>query len=388
MADEPTLLEIPKTFYLINKCNKLGINLKIDPVNLLPIIIHNVDVNIVNALRRIMISEINTLAFATDDITIIQNTSQYHREIVLDRMGFITIDLDYVKKAGIDITQIDSLIFTLDNKKTDEPLKNTSNVIMKVFVHDLRVTYKGQIVPVEKICPHDSLLLTLNPNESIHIHMKPSLGNGLMNARWCSSVTMYKFATHEDLKDNVEVVETNDEQQKYIGHESKNPKAIILTIESVGKMRSDNVIRQGLMVLREKMNSLRGELIQPSGKVIIENNQEIPNLSKFKIIDESHTLGNVMEYACLKMLIQLIRTVAPDQEMQMIGESICGYRKLHPLDTFIEVIIKLPSIVDRLPFPVETEHLPPHIRLMLLAINHVTEIIDNLATQFTKLTAV
>ena len=93
-----------------------------------------------------------------------------------------------------------------------------------------------------KISPYDSLLMTLNPNESIfHVTMTPSQGTGRQHARWHSVCIMYKFGTEYDIKDVKDrseepLIETNQQQMDYIGAVNKIPVNIILTIESIGKM--------------------------------------------------------------------------------------------------------------------------------------------------------
>lgn len=377
-------IDLPNSSYITNKLRKYGINQQIDDNFFLPIIFNQVNVSVVNALRRIFTSEIKNLAFAPDDIRIIVNKSQYHREVLLDRFGFITISMDGLNSLGIDINNGQKLVFMLDDRK-GEPLKNTTQSIMNIFIHDhLRVFYQEKELPIVNICPFNSVLLTLNPNESIHVHMTPSFGIGRQHARWQSSVTMYKFATDEDqnpTKGNK--IETTSEQQTYNGYKQKTPTSIILTIESIGKFSSINVLFFGLKTLIERLDSLSQEFVQMSTKVTMDINKDVPNLAIFKILEEDHTLGHLVEDACMDTLKQLIKTYIEQQisdshmqesdrakqYIQLLSEAIVGYRKTHPLDTFIELIIRLPDLgMDHLSFPQELDNLPIPVRLVVTAI--------------------
>src|ERR1700733_13151501 len=58
----------------------------------LPIRLAGVDVSIANALRRIMVDEITTWAFPVENVKLHYNSSQYHREILIERIGFVTLN--------------------------------------------------------------------------------------------------------------------------------------------------------------------------------------------------------------------------------------------------------------------------------------------------------
>ena len=66
---------------------------------------------------------------------------------------------------------------------------------------------------------------------------------------------------------------------------------------------------------------------------------------KLKINGEDHTLGHVLEYACMTHLWHLIHAQIPKEEDQyrVRSESLCVYRKPHPLDDYIELIVRLPQ---------------------------------------------
>lgn len=395
-------IEFPNSSYIINKLQKYGINQQIDNNLFLPIVFNHVDVSVVNALRRIFTSEIKNLAFAPDDIRIIVNKSQYHREVLLDRFGFITISMDSLKDLNIDFTKIHKLVFMLDDRK-GEPLKNTTQSIMKIFIHDhLRVFYQEKELSIGTICPFNSILLTLNPNESIHVHMTPSFGIGRQHARWQSSVTMYKFVTTEDQNPGKESkIETISEQKTYMGHRQKIPSSIILTIESIGKFSSINVISFGIKTLIDRLESLSREFVQMSTKITMDSNKDVPDLAVFKVLDEDHTLGHLMEDACMETLKKLIQMYIDQQisdghmqesnrvkqYIQLLSEVIVGYRKPHPLDTFIELIIRLPNLgMDQLSFPQELDNLPTPVRLVFMAIKSRLSLCHELLSEFDSLT--
>ena len=90
----------------------------------------------VNSLRRIIISQIETIGFKTDDyeesdIKILENTSSLHNEFILHRLGLIpvyadnietydpskykfTLNIENSKNIPIDITTNDIQVFNLE----------------------------------------------------------------------------------------------------------------------------------------------------------------------------------------------------------------------------------------------------------------------------------
>ena len=67
--------------------------------NKLEFTVSNLNRALVNALRRIIISEIPTIAFQTcqseeSDVKIIKNTSALHNEFILHRIGLIPVHLN------------------------------------------------------------------------------------------------------------------------------------------------------------------------------------------------------------------------------------------------------------------------------------------------------
>jgi DNA-directed RNA polymerase subunit L len=326
--------------YLNNRYKKYGFQETIDQQHLMPIMFHGVDISLVNGLRRICVSEIDNLAF-DNKIDIKSNTSQYHRDILIDRLGFITINMAYVEKEKLNE---DDLVFVLsDSATTDKPLQNMTASIIKVFVHDhLKVFYKNHEHSIKDICPFNSILLTLNPQEEVWVVMTPSMGQGRQHPRWNSSIVMYKFGTKSDDLSSPEI-ETNQQQMDYKGKETRKPETILLTIESVGKMASSTVFRRGIQSLKRKLFNCQEELrlIPSSDKVIVETDDLMPNFAKFRFNNEDHTLGHALEYACLTELKQLIQS-----DESQLRECIAAYRKPHPLDNYIELVIRTPNNVD------------------------------------------
>lgn len=364
------------SYSYLNKKNKLfGFEEKINDQTFLPIKLTGDAANpgFANAMRRILISEVPTMAFdayADGHVVIKSNTSQYHNEVLLDRFGFITLD---------SLKNYEDLIFTVCDPETKEPLKNKGNDFLEVTTHShmcVQNTKTKEYLKISDYIVYDSLMLTLKPGEEIHMLMKASLGTGRKHIRWQSSVTMYKFATKFD-KENNDHFESNDELLAYLGHEKSEPEAIILTIESVGKLPSHEVLRRGLEVFKGKLNYLKDNIkfSEKSDVVSVETDEAIPNLVKFRINGEDHTVGNAIQQFILKNLKKLIN----ETEMKLILESLSSYRKPHPLTNMIELLVRTPQ-TEALVFPEgQFENIDnPATRLVLYSIETLIDLVSSL----------
>jgi DNA-directed RNA polymerase subunit L len=188
-------------------------------------------------------------------------------------------------------------------------------------------------------------------------------------------------------------VESNSDQQKYLGYEQKLPTHVIMTIESIGKFSSVSVLRRGIDALKSTLVSTLHEFanIDASNKVSMDYNNNTPNFAKFRILDEEHTLGLLLDCSCLNKLKELIIQSLPEEEktdknaiLQVLLQCICGYRKTHPLDNFIELIIRTP-LDHKLPIPPEYAHLNVPLGLVIVAVQDAITLCDRLLQEVSSL---
>ena len=122
------MVQILKKSYINNLSKRLGCDpTPINKETFLPVMFTNYDYSIVNALRRIGTTELQTYAFEPKNIKIMSNTSQYHSEVLIDRLGFITL------KQQAELKEI--TFFLCDEKNSEQPLKNSTSKVLEVYVH-------------------------------------------------------------------------------------------------------------------------------------------------------------------------------------------------------------------------------------------------------------
>ena len=139
--------------------------------------ISKLNVAYVNAIRRVILSDIETVGVITEpyeenQLSIFKNTSKLHNEIIKHRISCIPIHItDYTTR------NIDDYTIVLD-------IKNTENLSMDVTTAYINVKYKGELMtnqerniifPLNSLTNDHILIVKLSPNECIKFEGKLSL---------------------------------------------------------------------------------------------------------------------------------------------------------------------------------------------------------------------
>jgi len=145
--------------------------------NYMRFIVSGVNTPFVNALRRIMLTEVPTMAI--DEVVILENSSILNDEILAHRMGFIPLKTD-----------LDSYSLPEDCKCESEFGCSLcrSNLTLEIEANDKIITvYSGDMVPENPdIAPiSDKIpLAKLAPDQRIKMEAYARLGKGKKHAKW------------------------------------------------------------------------------------------------------------------------------------------------------------------------------------------------------------
>lgn len=151
------------------------------------LIIEDVDVPLMNALRRILLAEVPSMAI--DEVVVIENSSLLHDEILVHRLGLIPLktDLDSYNlpeecpcKSEFGCNRCRAAL-TLDVEATD----------------GVKTVYSGHLMPENpEIRPiSDGIpLVKLAPGQKIRLEAYARLGRGMDHAKWQPvSLCVYKY---------------------------------------------------------------------------------------------------------------------------------------------------------------------------------------------------
>ncbi len=150
--------------------------------------VSGVDASIANAIRRVMIAEVPTVAI--DKVHLWQNTGVIQDEILCHRLGLIPIwvpDIDSVetaKEEGDDFDVSCAIKFKLHVKC---PMNYPKGQSMHVYAKDLVFEPQSK-VQSEMEAPHpvhpDILIAKLRPGQEIECELYCLKGTGKIHAKW------------------------------------------------------------------------------------------------------------------------------------------------------------------------------------------------------------
>lgn len=342
--------------------------------NRLQFVIKDVDLAYVNAVRRIILSEIPNVGFYFDphdihrnDINIKTNTGVLHNEFLAHRISLIPLCFDENEIGTFDSSQYNFVL----NKK------NTTASVIHVTSKDIEVFDKeGNAVPShvrEKIFPashvtKDHILITkLKPNlydtqhgDEIDIECVASVNTAKTHSRWspvsqCSlmNVVDQSAATHAfdekirgkeltasqkaDMKSRFDALEVyrNYKRNKY-----DEPSEFLFTIETECRMRPTYLFFKALTILESKLEQFVRHIETNDENVVVQQLGNVDNLFQVAIKNEDHTLVNTLQSQILHHEIRLIKRT--DAVLTYIG-----YYQPHPLDQLLYIKLKFKDDTKR-----------------------------------------
>ena len=201
------------------------------------------DKSIINSLRRILLSSINTLSFKTSyddsDIIINDNNTSLHNEFISHRISLLPLYINpdeyyynhlfYLnEKCNIPIKQIFSNNFeiyplknNIDKDKIIPIQKNNYDFNKPLSREEKDKIFKPFINPFTKDKEY-CLITELKNNQSLELFGSPSIGTSYENSKWQAvSKACYSFK-----KDNEKFLEILDEKIKIELHKKVNDKVI------------------------------------------------------------------------------------------------------------------------------------------------------------------
>lgn len=313
--------------------------------------ISNIDVSIANAIRRIILNNIPTVAFKgfphkETQIHIIENTSRFNNEIIKQRFINIPIYLDVSK------VNVDDFEFHIQKENKEDKLIWVTTEDFQIFsISKNEYISKDE---VKKIFPPDKLtnqyidIIRLRPKisdsilgEKINLKAKASILTAKDDCSYIVASTCCFFNT----KDNVVIDQKWKEKEKELKEKQKNDPSIDIdyeksdfmaldayrnfiensfdfSIETVGYYSNESLVTKSLELFIEQLKTVFQHLS--------ENTQFIKEYSGNQydiIIDyEEFTCGKALERHIFKMLY-------PNEI------SFCGFKKEHPSDS--HAIIRL-----------------------------------------------
>ena len=256
--------------------------------------ITNVDLAIVNSIRRVLLSEIPVVGFYGEDeptVEILFNNGPLHNEFMIHRVGLIPLNI------SAEITEQ----YTDEDYVFELNVENTTNSMINITTGDFKGKYKNKdltkseldkIFPANKITKSKILITRLRSGEHMHIKATAVKKTGKTNAAF-SAVSLANFFFVEDEKESLTKDNVLDKHRSYYKNVYGDPSKINFQIESINGYTYKNLFKSAIEILVDKLENVIDGLQNKSIK--IEQVQNCESSFNFHIDNEDDTLGNLIQ---------------------------------------------------------------------------------------------
>ena len=318
----------------------------------------NCNSSFVNSLRRLIISEVETVGFRTEeyeksDIKVVENNSSLHNEFLLHRLGLIPINTD-----NIDSYDVSKYKFILNVQHTGTVPIDVTTKDIKIMNLETNAYENNELFFPKNYITNDHILITkLKPTpdgtgEKIHMEGKSSKGIGKEHIRF-SPVSNVCFINKIDPKRlDVEYKKYSAEsgegespklKSKFMIEESErcfhldsngDPNIFEFTIESCGVMLPQDILLEGIkqMVLKIKnfISEFEKSMSSQESSIDIHKSKVLMKAFDIVIEGENHTLGHLLQSHINKLFKE--------------KNIFVGYMNPHPLESKIIFRINVETI--------------------------------------------
>jgi len=312
------------------------------------------NVSLANALRRIILSEIPTLAFITENhnentCNIEINTSRLHNEIIRQRLGCIPIHMDvnmnsdetdpltgkYILEVEVNnntenILYVTTEDFKIKNKITNNYLTDVEtrkifpkNPISQSYIDFVRLRPKiSDMIPGEQLkLTSEFSISTAKENSMYNVVSICSYSNTIdiikKNEIWenkLNELNSVDGITKEEIEFQKKNFDLLDAQRYFI------PDSFDFVIQTIGVFDNNDIVKRGCVVLQHKFIDF---IKQIDADVVPINKSEttIDNCYDIVLENEDYTMGKAIEFVLHDMFYK--------KEKKL---SYCGFKKFHPHD--------------------------------------------------------
>lgn len=328
----------------------------------------NIDVSILNSIRRVILSEIENVAFEYEPynigdeqlIKITKNTCPLHNEFLQQRLSMIPINFSANEIINFDQSKY-KFVISKKNKSNEmlnvttkdieiyneKGTKYDNNFISRLFPED---QYTKDHILITKLKPN---LININEGDEFNVEMyatkniaKNYAGFGVVSkcvyyneiddeqANKILSKKIEEFKkenegfTSEDIE-NLKIDFNNLDRQRYFcKNEFDEPNKFVFTIESECALAPNYLFYKAILILINKIENLIIKITNENISFVKVKNSD--NLYNLTIQNEKDTLGNLLQSLLYNKFIR---------EGKKKDINYIGYQSPHPLEN--HMIIKV-----------------------------------------------
>lgn len=328
--------------------------------------IHGLDVSVVNALRRVILTDIPTLGFSGEEeptVEIRANTGPLHNEIISHRIGMLPI---HFSEEETDAAAADTWSFEL------APPKNDTDRTIHLTTHDFKVVKNGaplaerdvrRLFPANAVSREPVLITRLRPGEELALTATPVKRTARFHASFCPvSLCSYQFLPDAALV--AAAKDPLDRERAYKRNAAGEPEGFAFEMETEMALGPKYLVSKALDLLLEKVAGIPQELHAAIGAEAAAAGADAGADAKVRVApsatagvefafrDEDDTLGNLLQSYIHQHYVR-DKANAPNGDTL----SYAGYFCPHPLDP--TMVLRLVLSADVIAPSDETGAPPP-----------------------------
>ena len=304
--------------------------------NKITVSIQNLDISIINGIRRTLITDIPIVGFIGEEpeqsINIIENNTPLNNEIIKNRLSMIPIHLtdDENEHFGTE-NGINEFEIKL-KKYTTELIENIYTKDFEVFINDSKVDTKTYF-PINTLSNDHILITKLRKNENIELTAKAYKKTARLNASFNPIAGCAFYYKYEKISNNPIENERNYEKDK-----NDEPKTVIFSFEIINKLSHQYLFEKAINILIDKLHSLKNN-IEDNTNIEVVKHKNI--CYDFIIENEDDTLGNIIQSYIFDTYVKTKKTLH--------NNKIClfvGYLNVHPLQNILKIRLSIDDTMD------------------------------------------
>lgn len=319
-----------------------------DPSNNHSFEVHDIDLAIINGIRRIILTDIpipgaigEKIDKEDPTVEIISNTGALHNEFIIHRIGLIPICLT---EEEIEAYEDNSLVIELNTRNDTSKIMDVRTNDFKAFLNgvELDVKHLAKIFPPNKTSKDHILITRLRPGENLYLKANIVKRTGRDNASF-NPVSLSNFSYIQNPEEANKYESILDKERAYYKNKYGDPIKFKFDIEYINiNIGPKYLIPKSLDIIVDKLNLMRNELvnIENSQIVKIQQFQDIIGTYEFIIENEDDSLGNIIQSYIYNNYVR---------EKKKLNGTECtyaGYICPHPLKKIMIIRITLDGISD------------------------------------------
>jgi DNA-directed RNA polymerase alpha subunit len=291
--------------------------------------INNIDLSIINAFRRIILTNIPVVGFDGEihpTLTIEINDGPLHNEIMLHRFGLIPI---YLSETETDEFISDDYEFSLDVHNKDLVIKNVTSHDFKVVKMGTELSTKEvqRLFPVDPITKDPILITRLRPDERLKVVNGRAIKSTASHHAGFSAVSLCTIEFKQDPVESAKQNNVLDKERAYIKNEYGDPLVVLFSIESECALTPKYIFSKAIEILSDKLHKIIQNINVDEASQTFIKFETTENGGQFTFENEDDTLGNFLQSTLHNHYIRENKAGPRDTYITYVG-----YYCPHPLD--------------------------------------------------------